>query len=91
MTTKDLENEGYDADSCPLCIQFDQNDLGVSFSGDIRCVGCPVREATGQVDCRHTPYSDAAQSLFNWSSGGQWSKEDQDNVEAEIRFLESLL
>ena len=92
MTIKELEKEGYDADSCPLCLKFSIGDS---------CDGCPVMEATGHVDCKHTPYNDAAQSLLNWSSGGQtcglqaytlqWSKEDQDNVEAEIRFLESLL
>lgn len=49
--------EGWGVSSCALChIYFVYG-----------CVGCPVRESTGQDGCRNTPYSKAAASLYLWS------------------------
>lgn len=34
--------------NCPLCKMF--------LLGEMRCAGCPVKEASGQSYCRGTPY-----------------------------------
>jgi len=95
MTADELVSEGYEAESCALCLEFDRSSfdpyIDAVFTGTVRCDGCPVREATGIWGCKMTPYYDAAESLERWCFDDKWYDTDQDNIEAEIRFLESLL
>ena len=90
-TTPDLIDEGYEADTCPLCLAFAPPDKHFETPYSDRCNGCPVKTATGIYGCRKTPYKDAAIALDSWAISGVWLDVDQDNVEKEIRFLESLL
>ena len=84
-TKEDLLREGYSADDCALCQMFDSNPF---LPG---CQGCPVSQATGARCCKRSPYTAALNSLNRWLHTGEWYNTDQDNIEAEIRFLESLL
>jgi hypothetical protein len=90
-TNDELMNEGYEADSCPLCLVYAPPDKYFETPHSDRCNGCPVKTHTGIWGCRKTPYKSAAISLDSWAISGVWLDVDQDNVEAEIRFLESLL
>ena len=84
-TIFDLEMEGYRSGSCPLCKAF------ASFTLEDDCKGCPVFKATAHEYCIDTPYYPAEASLDKWRATNNWTESDQSNVEAEIRFLESLL
>ena len=84
-TKEDLLREGYYADGCALCEMFF---LGVG--ADV-CDGCPVKQITGRNNCEGSPYNVAHDSLNKWLHTGEWYNTDQDNIEAEIRFLEGLL
>lgn len=73
------EDEG--TGNCPLCRLF--------FWLPNDCRGCPVREKTGEKECRGTPYS-------QWKKGGYvWldklSKEAKEHAQDEVDFLRSLL
>ena len=85
-TVEDLLREGYYSDKCALCQMFF---LGIG--ADVCDGGCPVKQITGQSNCAGSPYSVAYDSLRMWIHTGKWYNTDQDNIEAEIRFLESLL
>lgn len=92
-TKEELAIEGYGGYDCPLCelfAPFNAFNPTDSESGEC-CRGCPVYEAIGKDLCRGTPYSAASRSLIWWSTTGKWSETDQNNIKAEIRFLESLL
>jgi len=80
-TKEELRREGYYGEDCALCRMFIIE----------RCQGCPVSQATGQSNCKKSPYKAALYSLNRWIFTGEWYNTDQDNIEAEIRFLESLL
>ena len=73
-----------DGDDCALCDAF----------YDDNCEGCPVSAATGEANCRDTPYGDALVSLNWWRSHpsrdeatAEWRKA----ARAELDFLKSLL
>jgi len=74
-----LKKEGFSSESCALCAKF------------YDCLFCPVEIKVGQGGCYGTPYYKAETSLLAWIETGDWYNTDQDNLEAEIRFLESLL
>ena len=82
MTVKDLNDESFGSESCSLCAKFKRG---------WDCTDCPVRKATGFDMCTGSPYDHAANSLESWTEGDEWTEQDQSNIEAEIRFLESLL
>ena len=84
-TKDELRREGYFSEECALCQMFDNESSFVS------CRGCPVSQATGVGCCDRSPYQAASFSLTKWLHTGEWYNTDQDNIEAEIRFLESLL
>jgi len=66
--------------ACALCIRF----------VPCGCSGCPVREATGAVACRNTPYYDAVEARQAWRRSGNdigW----REAAQAELDFLRSLL
>ena len=102
-TPKELEIEGFESEACPLCQEFDvrmfvpSSGLNGTYLNPIQsCLDsdnnkCPVAKKTGKDDCYGTPYYAALDSLDRWMETGDWYNTDQDNVEAEIRFLESLL
>lgn len=62
--------------NCPLCQEYFEN----------ACVGCPVREATGQHCCNDTPYEHMY--IQSWLT---YQLDQCSLVEAEIEFLISLL
>ena len=79
-TVPELNREGFTASSCALC-QISRID----------CTDCIIMGHTHLDECGGTPYFRAAWSLRSWVETGEWYNTDQDNIEAEIRFLESLL
>ena len=82
-TVDELKKEGYRAAACPLYQMFHVYTVTA-------CRGCPVMEKADSF-CYGTPYYKAEVSLDSWRETGEWYNTDQDNIEAEIRFLESLL
>ena len=82
-TVEELIAVGYRSASCPLCQVFNNHTV-------MACRGCPVMEKADRF-CYGTPYYKAEASLDSWRFTGEWYNTDQDNIEAEIRFLESLL
>jgi len=85
-TIEEITSEGYGRKSCPLCAIFNAN-----YESKEDCDGCPVAEATGVAYCVGSPYALAEISL-DWEKGGFPREEyDQSTIDAEIRFLESLL
>ena len=80
-TLEALDKEGYYCESCALCKEYI----------DLLCKGCPIALKTGQSACYGSPWYNAAESLEDWECGAEWTSQDQANIEAEIRFLESLL
>ena len=50
-----MEDEWCGGKDCPLCIEF----------SSIDCKGCPIRNATGSYGCIGSPYSVAANALWN--------------------------
>jgi len=87
-TVDELISEGYNETSCSLCNLFY---IPRVYTSACICVGCPVQEKTGEILCNLSPYVRASNSLEEWEMTGEWYNTDQDNIEAEIRFLESLL
>ena len=88
-TKEELYREGYFGEDCALCRMFNGEDnLFFLLSA---CHGCPVSQATGVCCCKKSPYKAALNSLDRWLYTGEWYNTDQDNIEAEIRFLEGLL
>lgn len=66
------------ADNCPLCELFFTN----------KCLGCPVRDATGFGGCSRTPYNYVMQQA---NSYGIDSFEYRSEARSELNFLKSLL
>ena len=85
-TKEELYREGYFGEDCALCRLFNADSIFID-----NCQGCPVSQATGVCCCKKSPYKAALNSLNRWLFTGEWYNTDQDNIEAEIRFLESLL
>jgi len=81
MTPEALKEEGWGGTACPLCDEFLADG----------CKGCPVSQKVGDTLCCGTPYSPASDSLAYFCMGRPWTEKDQEAVEDEIRFLESLL
>ena len=90
-TVAELLIEGWHSDDCPLCRVFDATMIPDYRYSRGCCMWCPVEAATGKQGCNGSPYNAAAQSLSLWTCTGVWYNTDQANIEAEIRFLESLL
>ena len=65
-------------DNCSLCGLFYRYD----------CVGCPIRERTGRINCRTTPYEDAFDAYHN---SGPTSPEFIEQAKFMLEFLKSLL
>ena len=85
-TVEELKKEGYRSAACPLCQKFDNYMLPSLMP----CSGCPVMDKADRF-CYQSPYYKAEASLDRWLETGDWYNTDQGNIEAEIRFLESLL
>ena len=70
--------------NCPLCVLFFERDKDYSK----RCIGCPVRKATGEPDCSGSPYD-------NWDYSNELyipeNEEATAAAQAELDFLKSLL
>ena len=64
--------------NCSLCGLFYMND----------CVGCPVRNSTGRINCRLTPYGDAYDAYTRF---GPQSQKFIEAAKIELEFLKSLL
>jgi len=83
---------------CALCVKF----YTYSSTTPSSCVGCPVRDYTGQWYCKNTPYEAASNALDRWrgtSHCGEHGAEYTVEMRKEwrraalemIRFLVSLL
>lgn len=75
-------------DECALC------ELFYFLRSNTRCLGCPVRERSGEAECRNTPYRELANAAEEWRSNPDWPKAKAKFLSAEraeINFLESLL
>lgn len=81
------KGEDAGADNCPLCQLFHFSKGGKK--NPVKCGGCPVREATGQMGCGGSPYDE----YENMSNGDD--SDDYESIEgaaaAELAFLRSLL
>lgn len=84
---------GYDAGAanCPLCRAFHPDAIV-----EKRCAGCPVKEHTGRVLCRGTPYETWARhfSALKIYPGLRRRVTDDETralAQAELDFLRSLL
>ena len=86
-TKEELHREGYFGEDCALCRMFNSEES--LFLP--RCQWMPSQPSNGSVLLRKAPYTAALNSLNRWLYTGEWYNTDQDNIEAEIRFLESLL
>lgn len=75
-------------DDCALCTLF--NIDGASLQ--VRCNGCPVKEKTGQIFCRGTPFIEAESIAELSDDDNILDHEDFKNAAAkELEFLQSLL
>lgn len=72
----------YNRDNCALCHQYTQH-----FNPNVEydCLGCPVYEYTGKIDCFDTPYQKFHQAVFNGLT-----KEILKYAVEELEFLKSL-
>ena len=86
-TVDELKKEGYRSAACHLCQRFNVYNEKWAVTA---CCGCPVMEKADKF-CYGTPYYKAEASLDSYLETGEWYNTDQANIEAEIRFLESLL
>lgn len=83
-----VKGTGYDAgaDNCPLCEEFQADDV------ELVCSGCPVQARTGRSFCAGTPYD-----RWGWVATGTWPDRRATTEEAkavaqdEVDFLKSLL
>lgn len=66
--------------NCSLCRVFYRYD----------CVGCPIRERTGRINCHGTPYGDAYDAYGNGDTGPT-SPEFIGQAKLMLEFLKSLL
>lgn len=78
VAAKTLWQASVDSADCALC----QAQAG--------CIGCPVKEATGQWECYGTPYYAARNALFRWKVGIGTRDEWRVAAQAELDFLKSL-
>ncbi len=71
--------------NCPLCLAFRNFSMG-----GVSCLGCPVRDTTGEDGCAGTPYEkweDLAESGQRKANTPELKKA----ARAELAFLKSLL
>jgi hypothetical protein len=74
--------EGISDTHCELCGLFlDSSDV-------FECIGCPVRQETGESGCKGTPYHHAHDAWQRW---GLDSKGFKKAARAELKFLLGLL
>jgi hypothetical protein len=90
-STEQFCEESTTSDNCALCLMFRKKDWGES---EKNCIGCPVYEKIGKIDCEGTPFEPAHNALCSWSAHpsdqtlrAQWKKQ----AKKEIKFLKSLL
>ena len=73
--------EGMEAGDCALCKMFLRRVADP-------CSGCPVRESSGHIGCRNTPFDNACAIETKL---GMDSSEFKAVAEKELEFLKSLL
>lgn len=74
-----LVGEHIFSDDCPLCDMF-------LFSGPQVCVGCPVKQASGESNCRNTPWNAVLIAVDARASTAAITAA----VQMELNFLKSL-
>ena len=72
--------------NCPLCKLF--NPFEAPFTG---CLGCPVRDATGESSCNGSPYQEWSKYWDGDLGNTTSTTEERRLAKAELRFLRSLL
>lgn len=82
----EIEDNG--GDNCPLCQMFNPNPRPSTMSEAQACLGCPVRDRSGEKYCRDTPYADIEDVGEEY---GENSEEYQEVAQRELKFLKSLL
>ncbi|MGB1215068.1 MAG: hypothetical protein ACPG4X_17000 [Pikeienuella sp.] len=80
-----VENATVRVSDCPLCLMFHSRFFGLG------CRGCPVSEATDQIECDGTPYEEANNRLYQWRDDSCDGKPFRAAARAEVDFLKSLL
>lgn len=77
-----IEDQG--THNCPLCKLFH----------DIHCVGCPIQQHTGKMNCAGSPYEDYNDYVF-YNDHNDYDPNDPDVekklAQDELDFLISLL
>lgn len=91
-------NEGIGPAYCALCRMFyfenyrpGRDICNHARSYDAVCLGCPVRERTGQKLCGGTPYADAEKAWMLEELDGIGSAAFKAAAKKEREFLQSLL
>jgi len=79
-TPEEVHIEGFDADDCPLCLEY----LGEN------CHKCPVFGWTGVAGCINTPYREVSYRLSDYETL-HLEEFPFDGVAKEIWFLKMLL
>lgn len=76
------EDASVDGRDCALCELF----------YDERCVGCPVRAETGEIECYLTPFYEAATAKRIWGYSPSDNTRDAFHAaaRAEVEFLKGL-
>ena len=79
-----LKEEGWNGDSCACCAEF------IDDSEDEDCIGCPVRNYTGQPDCLDTPWWNANAALWELIRADKNLSEALIRVTDELEFLREV-
>jgi len=87
VVAKTPEEASIGPDDCALCGLFIDN-LDAAYNS---CIGCPVREKTGQELCEGTPYELAANKYQDWRRASTPRSSFTRAAKAELKFLKSLL
>ena len=81
-TLEEFNAEGWGRASCPLC----QNYLGRR----VECAGCPVKKATGQGQCRGTPWNAMDKAIDSLKRTDMPLTEPLPHVVVMANWLESI-
>lgn len=94
---KNKSNEGITTESCPLCKTYytrenpyHDNPFGPNYS----CYGCPISAATGDGDCRGSPWDDAAMAACSIPGSHNWdfsTPKFKKGAQKMINFMNKLL
>lgn len=67
-----------DRTSCPCCIEYEN------------CKGCPIKQYTGEINCRNTPCIKASYVAKQVMMDQKTFEELLEAIDEEIKFLEKV-